>query len=138
MTVSISIQYAFWSSSISCSRSSCMSLLRMPCRGVVLGVLIGITYPRVACVVVESPTVPEPLWRRIRADPGRAPEHIALAAAERFGPAAEEWIRVAGGGHTPESLARTAFRKHVRLARLEGAALGLGGVYTAAPDLLAL
>jgi hypothetical protein len=82
--------------------------------------------------------VPESLWRRIRAEPDRAPEHIALAAAERFGPAAEEWIRVAGGGHTPESLARTAYKKHVRLARLEGAALGLGGAVTAAPDLMAL
>jgi uncharacterized protein (DUF697 family) len=82
--------------------------------------------------------VPESLWRRIRAEPDRAPEHIALAAAERFGPAAEEWVRVAGGGHTPESLAKTAYKKHVRLARLEGAALGLGGAYTAAPDLMAL
>jgi hypothetical protein len=82
--------------------------------------------------------VPDSLWRRIRAEPDRAPEHIALAAAERFGPATEEWVRVAGGGHTPESLARTAYKKHVRLARLEGAALGLGGAYTAAPDLMAL
>jgi hypothetical protein len=86
----------------------------------------------------EVERVPESLWRRIRSDPARAPEHIALAAAERFGPAAEEWVRVAGGGHSPESLARTAFKKHIRLARLEGAALGLGGVYTAAPDLVAL
>ena len=31
-----------------------------------------------------------------------------------------------------------AFRKHVRLARLEGAALGMGGVFTAAPDIVAL
>ena len=82
--------------------------------------------------------VPDSLWRRIRAEPDRAPEHIALAAAERFGPAAEDWARVAGGGHTPESLARTAYKKHVRLARLEGAALGIGGAYTAAPDLMAL
>jgi hypothetical protein len=86
----------------------------------------------------EIERVPESLWRRIRAEPDRAPEHIALAAAERFGPAAEEWVRLAGGGHSPEGLARTAFKKHVRLARLEGAALGLGGAYTAAPDLLGL
>jgi uncharacterized protein (DUF697 family) len=82
--------------------------------------------------------IPESLWRRIRAEPDRAPEHIALAAAERFGPAAEEWVRVAGGGHTRESLARTAYRKNVRLARLEGAALGVGGLYTAPADLTAL
>ena len=29
-------------------------------------------------------------------------------------------------GHTPEELARVAFKKHVRLARLEGGALGVG------------
>jgi hypothetical protein len=82
--------------------------------------------------------VPASLWGRLRAEPDRAPEHIALAAAERFAPQAEEWVRAAGGGHTPESLARTAFKKHVRLARLEGATLGLGGLWTAAPDLLGL
>jgi uncharacterized protein (DUF697 family) len=47
-------------------------------------------------------------------------------------------VRVAGAGHTPERLARLAYRKHVRLARLEGAALGLGGIVTAAPDVVAL
>jgi hypothetical protein len=88
--------------------------------------------------VADIERVPESLWRRVRSEPTRAPEHIALAAAQRFGPAAEEWVRTAGGGHTPERLARTAFRKHVRLARLEGAALGIGGVYLAAPDLVAL
>jgi hypothetical protein len=81
---------------------------------------------------------PQSLWERILAQPDRAPEHIALAAAERFGPAAEEWARSAGAGTTPEELARTACRKHVRLARLEGAALGAGGAITAAPDLVAL
>jgi hypothetical protein len=88
--------------------------------------------------IEELEGVPESLWARIRAEPDRAPEHIALAAADRFGPAAEEWVRVAGGGHSPESLAKTAYRKHVRLARLEGATLGLGGAWTAAPDLVAL
>ena len=81
---------------------------------------------------------PESLWARIRAEPDRAPEAIARAAAERFGPAAAAWVQVAGPGHTPQSLARTAYRKHVRLARLEGAALGVGGALTAAPDFVAL
>jgi EcsC protein family len=81
---------------------------------------------------------PQSLWDRILAEPDRAPEHIALAAAERFGPGAAEWVRVAGTGTTPEQLARTAYRKHVRLARLEGGALGVGGIVTAAPDLVAL
>jgi hypothetical protein len=81
---------------------------------------------------------PKSLWDRILAQPERAPELIALAAAERFGPQAEEWVRVAGAGHTPDSLAMTAYRKHVRLARLEGGVLGVGGAFTAAPDVVAL
>ena len=85
---------------------------------------------------IERP--PQRLWDRMIAEPQRAPEYIALAAAERFGPQAEEWVRIAGPGHTPEELARVAFKKHVRLARLEGGALGVGGIVTAAPDLVAL
>jgi EcsC family protein len=81
---------------------------------------------------------PKRLWDRLLAEPDRAPEYIALAAAERFGPQAAEWVRSAGAGHTPEELARVAFKKHVRLARLEGGALGVGGAITAAPDLVAL
>ena len=81
---------------------------------------------------------PQSLWDRILAEPDRAPEHIALAAAARFGPAAQEWVAIAGPGHTPAELAKLAHTKHVRLARLEGAALGVGGVVTAAPDLVAL
>jgi EcsC protein family len=81
---------------------------------------------------------PEKLWNRILAEPDRAPEYIALVAAERFAPQAEEWVRIAGPGHTPARLAKVAYRKHVRLARLEGGALGLGGVFTAAPDVVAL
>ena len=82
--------------------------------------------------------LPESLWDRIRADPERTPEHIALAAAERFAPAAERWVAVAGPGLTQEQLANVAYTKHVRLSRLEGAALGIGGAVTAAADLAAL
>jgi uncharacterized protein (DUF697 family) len=81
---------------------------------------------------------PRSLWRRVLAQPERAPELIALAAADRFGPQAAEWARIAGPGHSPERLARVAYKKHVRIARLEGGALGLGGVFTAAPDMVAL
>jgi len=81
---------------------------------------------------------PKRLWERLLAEPDRAPEYIALAAGERFGPQAAEWVRNAGAGHTPEELARVAFKKHVRIARLEGGALGAGGAITAAPDIVAL
>ena len=81
---------------------------------------------------------PQSLWNRILAEPDRAPEYIALAAAERFGPEADEWVQLAGPGRSPEKLARIAYRKHVRLARIEGGVLGLGGAFTAAPDIVAL
>ena len=81
---------------------------------------------------------PRSLREQILADPTRAPELVALAAAERFAPAAERWARVAGTGKPPDQLAQAAYRKHVRLARLEGAALGLGGGFSAAADFVAL
>lgn len=79
--------------------------------------------------------VPDPIWRRVLAQPDRALELIAAAAAERFGDPAERWVEIAGRGHSPESLARTAYGKHVRLARLEGFALGFGGIATSAANL---
>jgi hypothetical protein len=86
--------------------------------------------------LVEGP--PKGIWNRILAEPDRAPEYIALAAAERFGPQADQWVRIAGPGHTPEELARIALKKHVRLARLGGGAFGVGGAITAAPDMVSL
>ena len=129
---------------MSCSRSSDISSLRMPWRGFVVGAAMPNSYlgDGVAKLhgmeVREVPKVPESLWRRIRAEPERAPEHIALAAADQFAPQAVRWVQVAGPGHTSDSLARTALKKHVRMSRLEGAALGIGGFTTAAADLVAL
>jgi len=100
------------------------------------GTLLGVVEVATDIGRIEGP--PKRIWDRILAEPDRAPEYIALAAAERFGPQAAEWVRAAGAGHTQAELARVAFRKHVRLARLEGGALGIGGVITAAPDMVAL
>ena len=80
---------------------------------------------------------PDSLIQRLRAEPDRAPEHIALSAAERFGPQAERWVGM-WSQTEPAELAKTAYRKHVRLSRVEGGALGLGGIVTAIPDLVAL
>jgi hypothetical protein len=87
-----------------------------------------------------TPPVPESLWARLRADPLRAPEHVALAAAELHAPAAAAWAaekrsRYALSG--PE-LARMAKRRHAALARFEGAATGVGGLITVAPDIVLL
>src|SRR5215218_11511985 len=84
--------------------------------------------------------IPGELIARIRADPARAPEHIALAAADLHGPAAAAWVAKhhARGVTDRPSLARLAKRNHARLARVEGAATGLGGWTTTAADLVAL
>ena len=89
--------------------------------------------------VAEVGPVPRSLWERVRAEPERAPEHIALAAAERFAAPAEAWAEEKRAHHrSPAALARSAFKAHVRLARLEGLAAGLGGAFTVVPDLAAL
>jgi hypothetical protein len=87
-----------------------------------------------------GPTIPDSLWARLRADPVRAPEHVALAASDLHAPAAAEWAaekrgRLAVSG--PE-LARMAKRRHAALARFEGAATGVGGIFTAVPDMVLL
>jgi len=82
--------------------------------------------------------MPDPVWRRILAQPERAPELIALAAAERFAKPAARWVQVAGAGHDGHSLAREAYKKNVRLSRVEGFALGFGGVITSAGNLAGL
>jgi hypothetical protein len=84
--------------------------------------------------------VPAGLWERLRKDPMRAPEHIALAAAEHHAPAAAEWVADKRGrfGHSEHELALMAKRRHATYARFEGAATGVGGIFTAVPDLVAL
>jgi hypothetical protein len=70
----------------------------------------------------------------------RAPEHIALAAAEKHAPAAAAWAadKRERFAHDERGLAEMAKRRHATLARFEGAATGVGGVITIVPDLLAL
>jgi hypothetical protein len=84
--------------------------------------------------------VPPNLWERLRKDPIRAPEHIALAAAEHHAPAAAEWVadKRARFAHSEHELAQMAKRRHATYARFEGAATGVGGIFTAVPDLVAL
>ncbi len=86
---------------------------------------------------VEAP--PSTLRERLAAEPERAPELIALAASERFAEPARRWAeRMAAQGHSPEQAARTAVKRHTRMARFEGAVLGIGGITTAAADLVGL
>ena len=84
--------------------------------------------------------VPAGLWERLRADPIRAPEHVALFAAELHAPAAAAWAeekrrRLAVPNR---ELAVMAKKRHAALARVEGAATGVGGIFTAVPDIVLL
>jgi hypothetical protein len=84
--------------------------------------------------------LPTSLWERLRDDPVRAPEHLALAAAQRHAPAAERWLaeRRAFYSYGPPELATMALKRHVSLARFGGAATGVGGIATVLPDLASL
>jgi hypothetical protein len=83
---------------------------------------------------------PASLWERLRADPRRAPEHVALAASEFHAPAAAAWAdrRRRVYGTDPRTLAQMARRRHMNLASVEGAATGVGGIITVVPDLVGL
>jgi EcsC protein family len=82
--------------------------------------------------------LPDPLWRRIVAEPERAPELIALAAATRFADPAAEWVQEASRWHKPDQLATKVYRRHVHLSRAEGMALGLGGAMTSPANVAGL
>ena len=82
---------------------------------------------------------PSTLRGRLLAEPERAPEVIALAASERFAEPARRWAaHMAAHGHSSEEMARVAVRRHTRMARAEGAVVGLGGAITSVADLMAL
>jgi hypothetical protein len=91
---------------------------------------------------VDEPTEEPPasLWERLRGDPLRAPEHVALAASELHAPAAADWAdrRRRVYGTDPKTLAQMARRRHATLASVEGAATGVGGFITVVPDLVGL
>jgi len=84
--------------------------------------------------------LPPGLWDRLRLDPVRAPEHIALAAARTFAPQAQRWAEEKRGRYAvqPAELAKMAKKRHATLARFGGAATGVGGIVTLIPDLAAL
>src|SRR5215217_6879171 len=84
--------------------------------------------------------LPPGLWDRLRLDPVRAPEHIALAAARTFAPQAQRWAsdKRSRFAVEPAELAIMAKKRHATMARFEGAATGVGGIVTMVPDLVAL
>jgi hypothetical protein len=86
----------------------------------------------------RTPERPPPLWARLIADPGFAPEHVAREAVARIGPAALDWaatMRARYPRATPDGLARLAARDSV--ARAAGLS-GLGGMFGAVVGASAL
>jgi uncharacterized protein (DUF697 family) len=74
--------------------------------------------------------LPDGLFEHMRADPLHAPEYLALAAVERFGPDAQEWIaefRTRFPHVTDEHLAAVTRKRFVRLSSYSGAVAGVAG-----------
>ena len=95
---------------------------------------------RVTTATQRGTRIPANLWARVREDPLRAPEYIALAAAEHHAPPAAAWAAEKRGRYAVgnRQLAVMAKRRHATLARFEGAATGVGGIFTAVPDIVLL
>jgi hypothetical protein len=106
------------------------------------GVVASATYPghvSAAPSIEDVERPPQTLRERLLAQPDRAPEVIALAAADRFAEPARRWAEsMVAHGHPAHEAAAIAVRRHVRLARVEGGIVGLGGAVTAPADLVAL
>ncbi|NUT33844.1 MAG: EcsC family protein [Hamadaea sp.] len=74
----------------------------------------------------------------MRADPQYAPEHLALEAVERIGPAANAWaaaLREREPGLAPDAMAHRAVNRFTRHAQLSGAISGAAGLPGAVLDL---
>jgi uncharacterized protein (DUF697 family) len=81
---------------------------------------------------------PGTLWKRMRADPQYAPEHLALEAVRRLGPEARDWAERTRADRpelTTDQLAALAVRRFTNLARLSGAVSGATGLPGAVVDV---
>lgn len=82
--------------------------------------------------------LPGGLWERLTSDPQYAPEHLALEAVARMGPAAQVWAQQARLRHPDRPsavLAQRAVARFVNLARLSGAVSGVAGLPGAVADM---
>lgn len=93
---------------------------------------------RVPAPPEEIDAPPAGLWERMRADPQYAPEHLALEAVHRIGPAANAWaaaVRAREPQLHPDALAHRAIARFTRHARLSGAISGAAGLPGAVLDM---
>ncbi len=84
----------------------------------------------------KAPAKPVPArsepWAQLVADPGHAPELLALAAVQTIGPRATEWAarhREAYPGATPDALARLAVQQFTRFGSVSSVFAALAGSY---------
>jgi len=86
----------------------------------------------------EKPRLlPQGLFEHMRANPTIAPEMLALAAVERFGPEAQQWIaefRSRFPYVTEAHLATVTRTRFIRLSRYSGAVAGVAGGLGAVVD----
>jgi hypothetical protein len=86
----------------------------------------------------ETPSrLPDSLFERMKGDPAHAPEHLALAAVERLGPEAAQWVgayRQYYPWATDGQLVAIIRARFVRLSRYSGAAAGVAGAFGAVVD----
>jgi len=71
-------------------------------------------------------------WAKIVADPGHAPELLALAAIQTIGPRAKEWARRTREEYpaaTPDALARLAVAQFTRVGSVSSVFAALAGSY---------
>jgi hypothetical protein len=76
-------------------------------------------------------TPPVPVWARVVADPGYAPEHVVRAAVARLGPQASAWLAQAKQRYpdaSADGLARLAAQEFRTTARRQGVAVGSAGL----------
>lgn len=93
---------------------------------------------RVPAPAEEAEALPSGLWERMRSDPQYAPEHLALEAVQRIGPAANAWAaaqRSREPNLAPDAMAQRAVVRFTRHARLSGAISGAAGLPGAVLDM---
>ena len=87
---------------------------------------------RAASVVDTLSGVRTEVWAALVADPGHAPELLAVAATQTIGPRAREWAsrtRAAYPGATPDALARLAVSQFTRFGSVSSVFAAVAGSY---------
>jgi hypothetical protein len=80
------------------------------------------------------------LWAQVSADPGHTPELLALAAVERLGPKAADWVartRAAYPQADAEAIARLAVQRAMRLGAAGGALAVFSGGFAVPTSMAA-